>query len=54
MKKTYLEPSVMVINIKTTPLMNASDPLDVSGTTDQNLSRRHRNNWDDEEDYEEY
>ena len=50
MKKTYIKPESKLIEVISQSIMVGSN-LEVSGTTNQNLSREGNSFWDDDEEY---
>ena len=63
MKKEYISPDMLVVTLQATQLMAGSlpeegfdpnNPTGTTGATSGNLTRRHRINWDDEEDEDDF
>ena len=58
MKKTYINPETIIVNIKTVRHIMAGSDMDMlgdydSGTTTIGSRRRGNDFWDDEDDYDE-
>ena len=53
MKQTYKKPEMRVVSIRTNHFIALSmDPNQKAGSSNTVLSRRHRDDWEDEEEYE--
>lgn len=54
MKKIYKNPTTEVVNIQVATIIASSPNAELYGVnaTSEGMSRRDRNDWDDDEDYE--